>query len=111
MVNSFDVIMEKTVRDGKVAVLVSHGFGAGWYSWHHIEALVFDPIVVDMVETGRQDEIEGYVENKYPEEDPYCGGVDRLTVHWVPLGDRFRIDEYDGSETLVLESEEQWMTA
>jgi hypothetical protein len=26
--------MEKVIRDGKVAVLYSPGYGAGWYSWN-----------------------------------------------------------------------------
>ena len=27
--------MDKVVRDGLVAVLVSPGHGAGWYTWAH----------------------------------------------------------------------------
>ena len=42
--------MEKVIRDGLVAVLYAPGFGAGWFSWHDIEDLVYDPVVVDMVE-------------------------------------------------------------
>ena len=26
--------MNKVIRDGKVAVLYSPGYGAGWYSWN-----------------------------------------------------------------------------
>ncbi len=99
--------MEKLIRDGKVAVLVSPGFGAGWYSWHFEEALLFDPSVVEWVETQELDKIQAYMELRYPE--AYCGGLEDLEVN--PLGIRFRIDEYDGAESLVLESEERWMTA
>lgn len=101
--------MEKLIRDGKVAVLVSPGFGAGWYSWHFEEALLFDPSVVEWVERQELDKIQAYMELRYPE--AYCGGLEDLEVNWVPLGVRFRIDEYDGAESLVLESEERWMTA
>jgi hypothetical protein len=111
MLHSLDVVAERVVREGHVAVLVSSGFGAGWYSWHSIEALLFDPVVVEMVEQGRLEEIEAYVNSQYPDESPYCGGVDGLGVHWVPVGARFRIDEYDGAESLVLESQEQWIVA
>ena len=46
-------MMEKVIRDGKVAVLYSPGYGAGWYSWHDIEDLLYDPAVVEMVEKGK----------------------------------------------------------
>ena len=61
--------MYKVIRNAKIAVLVSPGYGAGWYSWNksHPECL-FDPEV----------------------------------VAWV---------EYDGSETIVLESQEKWIVA
>jgi hypothetical protein len=35
--------MQKLIRDDKVAVLVSPGFGAGWYTWHWVEELIYDP--------------------------------------------------------------------
>jgi hypothetical protein len=43
--------MDKVIRDGKVAVLYSPGYGAGWYSWHDNEELLYDPVIVDMVES------------------------------------------------------------
>ena len=103
--------MERCVRDGRVAVLVSPGFGAGWFSWHGIEALLFDPAVVELVESGAEPSvIEQYCEEVYGDEH-YYGGAGDLIVQWVPVGARFRIHEYDGSESLVLESEEQWIVA
>jgi hypothetical protein len=113
MTNALDVINEKVVRDGKVAVLVSPGFGAGWYTWNldHPE-LVFDPIIVDMVlNEVDYHEIEFYVNEKYGEDEVYTGGISDLVVVWVPVGARFRIEEYDGSESLKLESKEEWITA
>ena len=101
--------MKKLIRDEKVAVLVSPGYGAGWYSWHSVEELVYDPSIVEWVENKQLDKILTYMELKYP--DTYCGGVEDLEVNWVPVGARFRIDEYDGAENLVLESQERWMTA
>jgi hypothetical protein len=101
--------MKKLVRDGQVAVLVSPGFGAGWYSWHHVEELLYDPSVVEWLEQGEMSKIEAYLALKY--QDEYFGGLEDLEVKWVPVGARFRIDEYDGSESLVLEINEHWMTA
>jgi hypothetical protein len=110
--NSFDIIKERVVRDGKVAVLVSPGYGAGWYTWNRDkEFLLFEPKVVEMVlNKVYHGEIDHYVESTYGD-DFYLGGSQDLVVEWVPVGARFRIHEYDGSESLVLESEEQWVTA
>lgn len=47
--------MEKLVRDGKVAILYSKGYGAGWYSWHGIKELIFHPKLIEMVELGNRD--------------------------------------------------------
>jgi hypothetical protein len=101
--------MEKLIRDGKVAVLYSPGFGAGWYTWHNIEELIYDPSIVGWVEQSEFEKIRAFVELKYPDE--YFGGLEDLAIKWVPVGAKFRIDEYDGNESLVLESEERWLTA
>ena len=102
--------MEKVVRNGLVAVLVSPGFGAGWSTWNsEIPELLFDPVVVGMVEDGTNvDTIAAYCEAKYP--DGYFGGADDLIVEWVPVGTQFRIHEYDGSETLECKDAMSWIT-
>jgi hypothetical protein len=103
--------MRKLVRDGKVAVLVSSGFGAGWYSWHYNQELLFDPDIVKMLELDwPRERIVAHCEKFYGE-DHFYGGVDGLYVAWVPEGAKFRIDEYDGSESLQLETEMDWMVA
>lgn len=109
--------MEKLIKNGCVAVLVSDGYGAGWYTWEHDERMLFDPILAEMLEDGRAvdgdpvwlDKIEEVAKQRYP--NAYLGGLDGLAVHWVPIGTRFRIDEYDGSESLVTENEHSWITA
>ena len=101
--------MNKLIRDGKVAVLVSPGYGAGWYSWHGNEELLYDPSIVEWIEQGDLDKINTYLELKYPNDTSL--GLSDLEVTWVPAGVRFRIDEYDGAESLVLETNEHWLTA
>jgi hypothetical protein len=105
--------MDRVIRDGKVAVLVSPGYGAGWYTWNMSHpSILFDPKIVDMVLSNAEvREIEVYVDQTYGEDEIYTGGVGDLVIRWVPKGARFRINEYDGSESLVLESDEQWITA
>jgi hypothetical protein len=101
--------MERVIRDGKVAVLYSPGHGAGWYSWHGVEALLFDPSIVAWIEAQEHDKILSYVTLKYPNE--YFRGLDNLTIQWIPLGTEFRIDEYDGLETIKFKEREHWITA
>jgi hypothetical protein len=101
--------MKKLIRDNAVAVLVSPGFGAGWYSWHGVEELIYDPSIVQWVENNELDKIQTYMELKYPE--VYCGGLEDLVVEWVPIGSKFRIDEYDGAESLITFESQGWFTA
>jgi hypothetical protein len=101
--------MNKLIRDGKVAVLVSPGYGAGWYTWHGNEELLYDPSIVEWIEQDDLDKINTYLELKYPNDTSL--GLSELEVNWVPAGARFRIDEYDGAESLVLETNEHWLTA
>jgi hypothetical protein len=93
--------MQKVIRDGKVAVLISHGFGAGWYSWNtEHQQLLFHPKLVEMVEQGREKEIDDeWVEENLGIEI-YAGGSDGLSIHWLPVGTAFEVDEYDGAESL-----------
>lgn len=101
--------MDKVIRDGKVAVLYSPGFGAGWYTWHHVEELLYDPRVVHYVETGETELVLSYVNEVYP--DVFCGGVDSLTIEWINEGTLFRINEYDGSESVETRDNIDWLTA
>ena len=101
--------MNKLIRDGKVAVLVSPDYGAGWYSWHRIEELLYDPSIVLWLEAKELDKIEHYLTLKYPNE--YFGGLDDLTVEWIDQGTEFRIDEFDGAESIELKANTKWLVA
>lgn len=106
--------MNKVVRDGKVAVLHTDDWGAGWYSWHGIEELLFDPEIVRMIENPDEDEDEEsiirYCEEKYGAES-YYDGARTLTVTWIPEGSEFIIHEYDGVESIWLKDKVKWHTA
>lgn len=104
----------KIVRFGKVAVIYSPGHGAGWYSWHHVEELLFDPEIVDLIERqATAEEIEQYCIETYQDKDKpyYWGGVDDLEIKWVPEGSIFRIEEYDGAEEIILQDDDDWIVA
>ena len=100
--------MNKVIRDGKVAVLISPGYGAGWSSWNNSED-VFLPEIVKLVENKQQhlilDKMNqlGYT--------GYYGGYNDLKIEWVDVGTRFRITEYDGSEGIEYENDCVWIVA
>ena len=94
-----------------VAVLYSPGFGAGWYSWHGNEELLYDPKLVDMVlEKTSAKTIELYCEEVYGK-NHYYGGAENLEVMWVSVGTPFRVEEYGGAETIAIRDEINWIVA
>ena len=102
--------MNKVIRNGLVAVLYSPGFGAGWYTWNTGQPeILFDPAVVELVEAERWEELQAYVTLKYP--DIYAGGMRDLEVTWIPQGTQFRVNEYDGSESIETCDSVDWITA
>ena len=102
--------MDKVIKDGRVAVLYSPGYGSGWYTWNQeFPELIFSPAIVKLVEQEKFDELETYMELKYPE--VFKGGMMDLEIEWVPVGTEFRIHEYDGSESIELKEELNWLTA
>ena len=106
---------KRYVRDGKVAVVYSPGYGAGLGSWNerHMPDIVTDPEIVELIllhnpinqsihsmtvdekENEDMDRLRVYMKNKY--EGAYLG-ADILKIRWVSLGERWRIEEYDGAE-------------
>jgi hypothetical protein len=104
------MMIEKLSEDGKVAVLYSPGFGAGWYTWNQtVPQILFDPAIVKFVEKEKWDELATYVALKYP--DIYTGGMKDLKVAWIPEGTLFRVDDYDGSESIELKENDNWLVA
>ena len=103
--------MEKLIKDGRVAVLVSRGFGAGWSTWiSDYPECLFDPVLAQMIVDGADEmEIATVAQKRYPE--AYLGGLDGLDVEWLPVGTKFRVDEYDGAESIEILDEVRWEVA
>jgi len=90
----------RVVKDGKVAVLVSPGFGAGFVTW--IDGLALRPTLVQYVLLGKRDEITPELVQALTGLEYACtGGASDLEIEWVEKGLAFRYEEYDGSEHLV----------
>ena len=102
--------INKLIRNGQVAVLYSPGFGAGWSTWNQeVPELVFEPVIVDFVEKEQWEELATYVTLKYP--GLYDGGMRDLEIVWLDVGTEFRINEYDGSESVEVKEELLWIVA
>ena len=101
--------MKKVIQNGFVKVLFSPGFGAGFLTWGAPLEAIFDPELIELVEGENFQEAVDYVTKTYP--DIYTGGVADLRVIEIPEGARFIIDEYDGSESVSILDEIDWITA
>ena len=101
--------MEKVVKDGKVGVLVSPGFGAGFATWGAPIEAIFNPTLIGLVENEKWQEAIDFVEETW--DSIYTGGVEDLVVAWIPEGTKFQITEYDGSESIELLEDVNWITA
>lgn len=117
--------MEKVIRDGKVAVLYSPSYGAGWSTSNDTDlidtdVLLFDSEIVLLVEKYKNgemsyidmcDKIMYYCDNKYGENVVYYGGVHDLAIAWIPIGNEFRVIEYDGHESIEYKEYVKWSKA
>ena len=41
----------------------------------------------------------------------YIGGADDLRIEWMPIGTEFKIDEYDGAESILYKENDWWLKA
>ena len=114
--------MEKMIVDGRVAILISPGYGAGWSTWDNPE-LAWDKRVVEYFLAHKDDkefmhdvECEGtpaYINTRNflkrcGYENVYLGGYPDIRVEWLPIGTKYVIREYDGSEYIQTEHEINW---
>ena len=105
--------MNKLERDGKVAVVISPGHGAGWSTWNDYEfreILCMDAEIAQAVLDKNIGEVVRFAKEKCGK-DVYITRNLELKVEWVSKGERFEISEYDGYEEIVIYSDKIYMTA
>ena len=93
--------MEKIEKDGRIAVLYSPGFGAGWSTWaddNQKEALCMDARIVGPFLAGDKAGAVAAAVAMFP--DLYTGGADELQVMWIEKGKAFEVEEYEGTESV-----------
>lgn len=100
--------MDKVVENGRVAVIYSPGYGAGWSTWADDDNVCFDPILVEWIRNGKNGEPPL---DHYGKSAPYAGGLSNAEVAWIPEGTRFEITEYDGSEGFTFIDEREYLIA
>jgi hypothetical protein len=99
-------------------VLYSPGYGAGWSTWHsgpreEVEMMLFDEqLIAEIKREGKPTRAayESFFERfatRFPgSELPYSGGFFDLRVGTVT--GPFRIEEYDGHETIQEAAQTDW---
>lgn len=95
--------VERLYRDGKTAVIISPGFGAGWSTWKGdgAEFMRHDRQLCQFVLEGNLEAVRARCDAVLGEGAVYYGGLANLKVEWVLTGSPFYIHEYDGSEGVV----------
>jgi len=103
--------MKKVEKDGKIAVLVSDNFGAGWSTGcpNYKETLCMDAEIVQAVIDKNIDKAIIIAREKcgYPSHTKAI----KLAVKWVSKGFIFEINEYDGKEYIHVISSLECMIA
>jgi hypothetical protein len=131
--------MDKVERyineEGKVGVLISGGYGAGWSTWADSkdrEFMLFDRGLVALAldkeaayksrdsERISKHELDEQIDKSFVDveeylhannRDPYIGGWAGVYVVWMDPGTEFIVEEYDGSESLRYRDKENWISA
>lgn len=108
-------MVELYEKDGKVGVLISKGYGAGWSTWNtpelaydkriiefwleHKDSQKFMRDVVDMEPTDAKNKVVEFLSSIGYTVYSTLGFKD-LKLEFVPHGAPFRITEYDGFENI-----------
>lgn len=100
------MVSDYYIKNGKVGVIISPTYGQGYSSCH----TYINPFFVPIVEAVDQCDYmltESLHRLKYGSDLEFTD-FNELVVEWVPLGERFRINEYGGSERIVLYQDDVW---
>jgi len=98
--------MEKLYNEeGEVAVAVSPNFGAGFSTWTDINPM--DKRYTELILHKKFDEAKELAKS----EGQYTGGIDDCVIRWINKGEKFRIAEYDGSESIIFFNNDSYYIA
>ena len=101
--------------EGKIAVMYSPGYGAGWSTWNdskYSRYLCQDKSLVEMKLQGvESDVVEEYLEKTLNENYICTLGWESIEIVYLYPGTQYRISEYDGSESVTINNDEYWNLA
>lgn len=105
--------MSKLIQDGKVAVVYSPGFGAGWSTWAPSDAKEFMCTNAEIAAAVLAGDIElaKKIAIEKSGHDYVCTLADALKIQWVKVGSQFDIREHDGYETVEVYGPSSFMIA
>jgi hypothetical protein len=96
-------------------ILISPGYGAGWSTWSGSavkEFLLKDPTLIEMAEReATEQEVKSYVDAQHPDAHIYTGGWRDIEIVEVLSGTLFKVNEYDGYESIELKEDTDWSVA
>lgn len=100
-------MVKKLIRRGKVGVIISPGWGAGWSTWNstHAEEMLFSPEIIKLVKQKATTEEICKKAKELWGDDVGTAGADELVVKWLPIGTKFFVEEYDGYESIRTEQD------
>jgi hypothetical protein len=98
---------ENYIRDGKVALLLSDAYGAGWSTDDNNDArdVLRDCRLVEAFLDGGSKAVDAKVREIWPHNPPGYRSPHPLRLDWVTEGELFFVNNYDGLEWVVTENE------
>ena len=100
--------MKKYIRDGRIGVLISPGYGSSFSTWTGDMEMAIDKDLIEAFLDDDTVEMKHILSTKY--DNPYIS-VENLVLEWVTVGERFMIAEYDGHEEIVIVDENNSLVA
>jgi hypothetical protein len=92
----------KVVKNNKTAVLLAGTCGSGWSTWNRENPMDARFIVLFL-----KNEINKMVELCKTKSIRY-DGLKRLRIQWIETGEKIKINEYDGMESIANEKGMLW---
>ena len=93
-------------NNGKIEILISPHYGAGWSTWNEnykINIALDKRIINYYKKYGNEvpsSSLKEFLES-IGYKDVFCGGWKNIIIKTIQKGEKFRIDEYDGWESLI----------